>query len=298
MRAGSRSACSSCPGEDPDSFLRKRGGPAFAELLAGPRTRRDSWPAPRGRGENPSAEARVRRYVEVIGRVEDPIRRRLLVRRGAEAFSVGGTSHSSHGAQRGPKAAHEVRTVEPPPPAASPAPERADAQSAGSRSSQSAGPGEPVDRSRSVESNWQHGFRQEDQALGEAAAHGGVDCFGTRGSGPCSSRGWLVRVPNYRELRDLMSESGLARAVLFTRPSRSRSRRLPKPRAGRRALIERLEEPAHPRQHPGPRPGHAERSGPTTRDRSDVWWPSAGIWHPSYIAVAIRPFSRGERETT
>ncbi|MEK7347347.1 MAG: DNA primase [Candidatus Eisenbacteria bacterium] len=80
-------------GEDPDSFLAKSAREAFAALLAEARdvpgflaeaTIGDGGPT----GADPSLEARVRRFVGLLQRVEDPIRRRLLVRRGAEAFGL------------------------------------------------------------------------------------------------------------------------------------------------------------------------------------------------------------------
>lgn len=80
-------------GEDPDSFLAKSAREAFATLLAEARdvpgflaeaTIGGGGPA----GADPSLEARVRRFVGLLRRVEDPIRRRLLVRRGAEAFGL------------------------------------------------------------------------------------------------------------------------------------------------------------------------------------------------------------------
>ena len=237
------------PGEDPDSFLRKRGAPAFAELLA---KAEDAAGFLAGAslgagGENPSAEARVRRYVEVIGRVEDPIRRRLLVRRGAESFSLEEQVLLEAMERRGgPKAA--ARRSAPagvaPAEAASPAPERADAGPAGVVSGPIAGPGEPGWIAPDpVESELAARVLTEDQALGETAAHGGVDCFRHPGLRALLEP-WLdeVRIPNYQELRDLMSESGLARAILAGHPVPEES---PSPEATRRearALIERLEE--------------------------------------------------------
>jgi DNA primase len=77
-------------GEDPDSFLLQNGAQAFAGLVEGAMdvaaflaSARLSSP-----GANPTQEARVKRYVELLGRVEDPVRRRLMVRRGAVAFGV------------------------------------------------------------------------------------------------------------------------------------------------------------------------------------------------------------------
>lgn len=77
------------PGEDPDTFIRKEGAPAFQRLLdAATDAAAFLAGASLGTGgENPSKEQRVRRYVEVISRVQDPIRRRTLVTQGAQAFA-------------------------------------------------------------------------------------------------------------------------------------------------------------------------------------------------------------------
>ena len=78
-------------GEDPDSFLRKEGGAALTALAAAaldvPSFLAESRVEDQS-ATNPSVEARVRRLVELLGRLEDPIRRRLLLRRGAEVFGI------------------------------------------------------------------------------------------------------------------------------------------------------------------------------------------------------------------
>ncbi len=79
-------------GEDPDSFLAKSSRDAFATLLAEARDvpgfLAEATIGGGPEGADPSLEARVRRFVGLLQRVEDPIRRRLLVRRGAEAFGL------------------------------------------------------------------------------------------------------------------------------------------------------------------------------------------------------------------
>jgi len=77
-------------GEDPDSFLAKHPPGAFGTLLAEARDVPGFLAEATlgGEGANPSLEARVKRFIGLLGRLEDPIRRRLLVRRGAEAFGL------------------------------------------------------------------------------------------------------------------------------------------------------------------------------------------------------------------
>src|SRR5438552_9052901 len=77
-------------GEDPDSFIAKRGAAAFEDLqkAAGDVAAFLSSAALAGEGSNPSPEARVKQYVELLGKVDDPIRRRLMLRRGSAAFGI------------------------------------------------------------------------------------------------------------------------------------------------------------------------------------------------------------------
>jgi len=80
------------PGEDPDSHVKKEGAQALRTLLA---ERALDVPAflaestlPGDASKNPTEEARARRFVAVLGRVADPIRRQFLLRRGAEVFRM------------------------------------------------------------------------------------------------------------------------------------------------------------------------------------------------------------------
>ena len=95
-------------GEDPDSLLAKSSPAVFSVLVAEARDvpgflaeaslggSAGSAGAGVGAGmepgaskrTDPSLEARVRRFVTLLERVGDPIRRRLLVRRGSEAFGL------------------------------------------------------------------------------------------------------------------------------------------------------------------------------------------------------------------
>jgi DNA primase len=240
-------------GEDPDSFVRKRGAAAFAELLE-----RAADPAGflaeaslAGGSENPSLEARLRRYVEIVGRAEDPIRRRFLVRRGAEAFGLEETvllealeKRRSSRPAAGP-AAHPggPGTSRDAVSAASATP-GAGAGSTGTSAPASENPGvvdaTPPDP---VESELAARVLTEDGALAEVLENGGESCFRHAGLRR-AIQPWLGegRVPLFGELQDLMSASPLARAVLTDHPVPEESQTLDASRKAARALIERLEE--------------------------------------------------------
>ena len=231
------------PGEDPDTFLRKGSAAAFTSLLAGASDAAGflSGATLAAGGENPSTEARVRRYVEVLRKVDDPIRRRLLVRRGAEAFALEETvllealgrtrepGRSQKRAETAPSAAEAV--------AAAPA--------AGDRAGlRPPEPGEPGWIAPDpAESELAARVLTEDAALAEAAAQGGVDCFRHQGLRALLAP-WMAeaRIPLYQELQDLLAESGLARAILYDHPVSEASQSPEASRRGARALIERLEE--------------------------------------------------------
>jgi DNA primase len=241
-------------GEDPDTFVRKRGAAAFAELLE-----RAADPAGflaeaslAGGGENPSIEARVRRYVEVAGRAEDPIRRRFLIRRGAEAFGLEesvllealekrragrpGAGAGASGRSDSPAAARKGSEA--------PATPGTEAGSTGTAAPASDTPGgidaTPPDP---VESELAARVLTEDGALAEVQDHGGESCFKHLGLRR-AIQPWLTegRVPLFGELQDLMSASSLARAVLADHPVPEESQTLEASRKAARALIERLEE--------------------------------------------------------
>lgn len=239
------------PGEDPDTFIRKEGAPAFGELLSRAQDAAAFLAgASIGGGDaNPSAEARVRRYVEVIGRVEDPIRRRLLVRRGAEAFSMEEqvlleALERKGGRERAPRKSVAAAAAPAPTPtqAERPAPSAGEAQ--GAASGALAAPGEPGWIAPDpVESELAALVLTEEGALAEVVDQGGANCFRHEGLralvGP-----WLAenRIPTKQESADLMNESGLARMVLTVHPDPEELLSDLESRRGARALIERLEE--------------------------------------------------------
>jgi DNA primase len=235
-------------GDDPDSFVRKEGPAAFGELLAKTLDAADflARALVGGGGQNPSVEARVRRYVEVIGRVDDPIRRRLLVRRGAEAFGLEEQVFLEALGKRGTgtraPGATTARRAEEAPPAAGVGAGAETRTAGGTPASESDGGGfsSPPDP---VESDLAARVLTEDGALAEVAEHEGDACFRHEGLRELV-RPWLLegRIPLYGELRDLMSASALARAVLADHPTSEESETTEASRRGARALIERLEE--------------------------------------------------------
>ena len=232
------------PGEDPDTFIRKEGPSAFQALLADAADAAGflAGASLGAGGENPSVEARVRRYVEVIGRSEDPIRRRMLVRRGAEAFALEEKVLLEALERKGGRAPKKaVATAPAPDPGAKAGTLSAEPPEAGAPA---AGPGEPGWIAPDpVESELAALVLTEEGALGEVVAKGGADCFRHQGLRDLLDA-WLaeVRVPGELELLDLMNASGLARAVLTGHPKPEEPLTDSESRRGARALIERLEE--------------------------------------------------------
>jgi len=238
-------------GEDPDSLIRAQGADAFRALLSG------AWDVPAflaeaslgAGGANPSMEPRVRRFVEVLGRVEDPIRRRLLVRRGGEAFGLeeqvfldalskkggpaGRRDSIRPGATRAaagaiPKSAGG--DSKDPSSGATAANETADAAAAAPI---------PVDP---VEAELAARVLTEDGALTEVAESGGLDCFRNKAVLGVL-RPWLLenRIPLPDELRRLMEENAAARGILAGHPV-EKEPTLELSRRAARGLVQRLEE--------------------------------------------------------
>ncbi len=234
-------------GEDPDSLIRAKGADAFRTLLAGAR----DVPAFLAEaslgagGANPSVEARVRRFVEVLGRVEDPIRRRLLVRRGGEAFGLEeqvfldalsrrrGTGGRGEGTR--PTAAETARGGAP---AGATAAGPGDALGADAAGVPVEAP-VPVDP---VEAELAARVLTEDGALTEVAEAGGLDCFRNQAV-QAVLRPWLLenRIPLPDELRRLMEENAAARGILAGHPV-EKEQTLELSRRAARGLVQRLEE--------------------------------------------------------
>jgi DNA primase len=244
-------------GEDPDSYIRKNGADAFRDLLG---TAKDAAAflaeASLGAGSaNPSVEARVRRLVEVVGRMEDPIRRRLLVRRGAEAFGLEESVFlEALTKRRGPVRTAALRDSGPAGSrgdgvgdAASPA--RSDRSTGATEPSGPEPPG-PGSQGRSgatsldpVEAELAARVLTEDGALAEVQDLGGLDCF-LNEEIHALLKPWVGenRIPMPDELRHLMAESAMARAILAEHPLPDEGQTFELSRRGARGLIERLEE--------------------------------------------------------
>jgi DNA primase len=233
-------------GEDPDSFLRGAGAGALRErmetaldvpaFLAGASTP--------GKAD-PGVEARVRRLVGLLGRVEDPIRRRFLLRRGADVFGLEETVLLEAVQGRG-KGKRGARAGGLPAPAPS---EGKEGAQAGEKSVTGSGaaavpgasealpvPSDPIERELAGRALTEEG------AFREVIAQGGATCFRSQALQELL-RPWIEegRGPHDDELRALMSESSLARALiaeLFPDPEKA----IDASRREARELVYRLEE--------------------------------------------------------
>jgi DNA primase len=233
-------------GEDPDSLIRTQGAEAFRTLLLGARDV-PSFLAEASLGAggaNPSVEARVRRFVEVLGRVDDPIRRRLLVRRGGEAFGLEEQLFlEALTRRRGPGRSDPARSGGIERPRGRAAADEGTARTEGAPDSPAAGnPVEapvPVDP---VEAELAARVLTEDGALTEVADLGGLDCFRNEAVQGVL-RPWLLenRIPLPDELRRLMEESATARGILAGHPV-EKEQTLELSRRAARGLVQRLEE--------------------------------------------------------
>lgn len=206
--------CTLPPGEDPDSFVREKGAAALRALLE---ERALDVPAFLAESKltgdpakNPSPEARARRFVSLLARVRDPIRRQFLLRRGADVFrmdesllleAVRGTRRapSPGGSAPAPTAARAGRSAAPAPRApggAAPAPDA----------------GEPLDP---VERELACRALTEEGALAEVAERGGVGWF-RHERVKTLLEPWIRagRAPYEDELRLLAQESALTRELL------------------------------------------------------------------------------------
>jgi hypothetical protein len=193
-------------------------------------------------GANPTQEARVKRYVELLGRVEDPVRRRLMVRRGAVAFGVeedvllealgrkkGVGRRPLQPRQTGPQGA---AGGDPAPTtgtgANNPVP-RGDAPEAPEVI-------DPIERELAAR------CLTEDGAIFEVAQSGGASCFRSKNLRALLSD-WITmgRAPLPDELRALESLDGLARSLLADHPVEEETTD-ETARKMARELIRRLEE--------------------------------------------------------
>ena len=241
-------------GEDPDLFLAKASPAAFTQLLSDARdvpgflaeaTLGDAAEAPGGaKGTNPTLEARVRRFVGLMQRVEDPIRRRLLVRRGSEAFGLeesvlleavskrpGGASGTSRGARTAPEEARQAArgSAESPP-------------DSGAVSGTSGVFGISAEALDPAERELAARALTEEGALMAIVAAGGASCFAA-GELRDILAPWIeAGQPPLGEDRDrLVAEHPLVRGILAVHPVEE-AVPLEEQRRTARGLIERLEE--------------------------------------------------------
>jgi DNA primase len=238
-------------GDDPDSFLAKHGAQAFQSLVerAGDPAAFLSSASLVSAEANPTQEARVRRYVELLGRVDDPIRRRLMIRRGAGAFALEEEVLVEALSKR------KGRRTAPAGPAGRPGPSGgagwearpARAAAGGAVTSAAAGgavavAGEDPASIDPIERELAARCLTEEGAILEVAAAGGAGCFRSSALQGLL-RTWLQmgRAPLPEELRSLTDLEPLARALLAEQPLEE-GRTDEMSRRGARELLQRLEE--------------------------------------------------------
>ncbi len=245
-------------GHDPDSFIAAKGPAAFAEALdAASDVATFLARASLARsGSNPSPEARVRRYVELLRHVDDPIRRRLMVRRGSavfgleedvilEALSKGGGRRSAQARTGGSPGAAGVRSegaVSRPggPPARNAGlPGAVAAPAPGAPGAPDQVEDEPLDP---IEKELAARCLTEEGAVAEVVESGGVNCFQNRSLQKLLAT-WLTmgRAPLPEELRALADMEPLARILLAEHPVED-GRTDEVSRRGVRELLQRLAE--------------------------------------------------------
>jgi DNA primase len=240
-------------GEDPDSFLAKTSPAAFTQLLSDARdvpgflaeaTLGEGVEAPAGaKGANPTLEARVRRFVGLMQRVEDPIRRRLLVRRGSEAFGLeesvlleavakrpGGSSAGPRGARTAPRPEETKRAA------------RGEAESSTGAAESPAVPGVRAEALDPAERELAARALTEEGALKAIVDAGGIACFATAELKEILAPWIEAGQPPLGEERDrLVAEHPLVRGILAVHPVED-AVPLEDQRKTARGLIERLEE--------------------------------------------------------
>lgn len=238
-------------GEDPDSFLAKRGRAEFVALAerAGDAAAFLAGASLATGSANPNQEARVRRYVELLGRVEDPIRKRMMIRRGAVVFGleedmfVEAVSKRKAG-RPAARRAGGTRSIE----AGSPPGRRPGETTRDSTESKSvpAGPGaimeESVGSLDPIERELAARCLTEEGAVLEVAARGGVTCFHSKALQGLL-RSWLemARAPLPEEIRALTDLEPLARGLLAELVVEE-DRTDEMSRRGARELLGRMEE--------------------------------------------------------
>jgi DNA primase len=229
-------------GEDPDSFLRKEGAAALRERLESALDVPAFLAAAAGAGEgaNPSLEARVRRFVALLEKIDDPIRRRLLLRRGADVFGLeeavlmeaiqGGSRARAAGVRKVARAGAGAGVTD-----VTQAARQAGASSGGATAAHPE-PTDPVERELAGR------VLTDEGAFMEVVVQGGSNCFHSEALqellGPWFEEG---RAPRQEELQALMSGSPLTRSLLADLPHEP-GKAVEASRREARDLIQRLEE--------------------------------------------------------
>ena len=236
-------------GEDPDSYIVKHGAAAFSALVEGAGDAAAFLAsASLARGDsNPTSEARVRRYVELLGRVDDPIRRRMMIRRGAVTFGLEEdvlVEALSKRRGRRPSAARAKESFT----------GQGDLTGRAERGGTSPVTGEGIrggsprrmDESPEaldpVERELAARCLTEEGAVLEVVARGGVNCFRNRAlQGLLRSWIEMARAPLPDEIRALIDLEPLARSLLAEQAVEE-GRTDEMSRRGARELLQRLEE--------------------------------------------------------
>jgi len=228
-------------GEDPDSFLAKNPPGAFGKLLGEARDVPGflAEASLGGEGANPSLEARVKRFIGLLSRLEDPIRRRLLVRRGSEAFGLeeGVLLEALERRKSGRAPARPVPASRREPPPAEAAKDRApDGQAERVAPPVTVASLDPAERELAAR------VLTEEGAMRAVVEAGGADCFPTEAL-RAVIRPWVESgQPPLPEERDrLLADEPLVRGVLAMHPVEE-AVPLEEQLRTARGLIERLEE--------------------------------------------------------
>jgi DNA primase len=241
-------------GEDPDSFIAKHGAAAFEDLqkAAGDVAAFLAGAALAGEGANPSPEARVKRYVELLGKVDDPIRRRLMLRRGAAAFGLEEeVLLEALSKRRGPRRFSGGGRVSDPRGAGVP---EAQPRPAGAARGTAPLPGSPGGAAAQIEApelpevidpiekELAARCLTEEGAIAEVVASGGVNCFHSS-TLQALLRSWIqmARAPLPEEVRALTDMEPMARALLAEHGTEE-ARTDEMSRRGAQELLQRLEE--------------------------------------------------------
>jgi len=233
-------------GEDPDSFLRKEGTQAFTRLLeaaSDPPAFLAGAELTSAGGANPTSEARVRRYVDLLGRVEDPIRRRMLIRRGSIVFGLEEevlleALKRRRGGSRPPRPREAATRPGATGASGGSEPAKAVTQAPAGEPAQD-GPAEPLDP---VEQELAARCLTEEGAVLEVASSGGASCFRSRRL-QALLQNWITmgRAPLPEESRALVEMDPLARAILADHPVEE-GRTDEMARRGARELLQRLQD--------------------------------------------------------